>query len=376
VTMMKFAVLLLLGSLALVAANCPNSCSGHGTCGTHDKCTCYPNWKGLDCADRLCGYALAFADTPSATDVAHGYAECSGKGLCDRKSGECKCFPGYEGEGCRRATCPNGCSGHGTCEYLEDAAHDTAVQVGGAAGRSYMTPWDAKKYQVCKCDSGYKGVDCSQRLCPIGSDPLMTVAHTSEVQVVGVTDGDEVATPITGYFTLSYTDMFNAVWTTRPIKAIDPKAASDAASLAAEALSATEVKRALESIPNFAITDVTVAAASVAANTASATLVQVHVAYTITFAGQHNRGNQPTLVCDFAGCAVDGCQPYYAGVGGGASPDCRVITTTEGNGGADGTVTVGTFTCSGRGDCDHATGLCLCHSGYTEEDCSVQTVLL
>jgi hypothetical protein len=93
-------------------------------CGGTDKCSCYAQFTGADCSLRACPHALAWADTADGTNQAHYYAECANKGLCDRKTGECKCFDGYEGKGCRRATCPDYCSGHGTCEYIQELAGD------------------------------------------------------------------------------------------------------------------------------------------------------------------------------------------------------------------------------------------------------------
>merc|ERR1719181_2032671 len=119
---MRTAALFCVG-LGLVSA-CPNSCNRNGICGKDDKCSCYAGFQGADCSGRLCPFTLAWADTADGTNQAHYYAECGNKGMCDRKTGECKCFDGYEGKGCRRSTCPDSCSGHGTCEYIEELATD------------------------------------------------------------------------------------------------------------------------------------------------------------------------------------------------------------------------------------------------------------
>lgn len=65
---MKSGLLLRLSALAgtasLVAAECPNACSGHGTCGAYDMCTCYNGYMGNDCSERVCPFGLAHVDSP------------------------------------------------------------------------------------------------------------------------------------------------------------------------------------------------------------------------------------------------------------------------------------------------------------------------
>ena len=200
-------VLLALALVAPAAAECPNACSGHGTCGAFDECHCFPNWQEADCSGKTCPFALAHVDSPKGdldgsadaltgrtttviegstvypygtteqyplmvdsfgrelSNTAHAYAECGNKGLCDRKSGECECFPGYEGAGCQRASCPDPtCSGHGSCMSAKDLAkadHDNVYRL-----------WDKDVSMGCKCEPGFTGPTCSDKMCKYGVDPL------------------------------------------------------------------------------------------------------------------------------------------------------------------------------------------------------------
>merc|ERR1719181_493124 len=100
--------LLLALCLGIAHAACPNGCSGHGSCGNDDICQCYVDYlngdeEGGDCSQRRCAYGEAWVDAPSAPGVAHAMAECSGRGICDRETGNCECFEGYTG---RRACAP------------------------------------------------------------------------------------------------------------------------------------------------------------------------------------------------------------------------------------------------------------------------------
>ena len=99
--MMKQAALLLI-SLTVVSAYCPNGCSGHGSCSASpkDTCVCYQRresrallstiseretdlvdaWTGADCSLRTCPKGYAWAASPIADNSHKQLVECSGKG--------------------------------------------------------------------------------------------------------------------------------------------------------------------------------------------------------------------------------------------------------------------------------------------------------
>lgn len=149
---------------------CENSCSGHGLCEYNKNCACYSGidgeaeWTGPDCSLRTCPKDYAWVGSVVGSNDLHPWVECSNKGTCDRKSGTCECFTGYEGIACQRSICPNNCNEHGTCWPEKHLATANA--------RVYSTPWDRMKHVGCVCDAGYRGPACDLQECPSNADPL------------------------------------------------------------------------------------------------------------------------------------------------------------------------------------------------------------
>merc|ERR1712159_785214 len=281
------------------SAVCPNQCSGHGTCGADDVCTCYQNWgmadeEGGDCSEMNCPYEFAWVDTPDNTGRFHKYMECSGKGLCDRSTGECECFEGYTGKGCQRMTCPNDCSGHGTCEYIEElsfgsvpgqywggyrAHHVTHKTVAYGYDGIYTTAktfsanaaelWDNHKSMACVCDAGWIDVDCSRRMCPKANDVMderLNIADAFKYQIQNITlygagrDGNGTQSLIDDFydktFALTFTSTLNESFTTIPLK-IKNTADADISSVTdVEKMLGNDIEIALQALPNKVVTNV------------------------------------------------------------------------------------------------------------------------
>lgn len=149
---------------------CENHCSNHGTCQMNNNCLCFtgldgePEWTGPDCSLRTCPHDFAWVGSVVNANNLHPWSECSNKGICDRKSGVCACFAGYEGVACQRTLCPNNCNDRGTCWPEKHLA--------SKANRLYSAPWDAMKHVGCFCDPGFRGPACDLQECPSGGDPL------------------------------------------------------------------------------------------------------------------------------------------------------------------------------------------------------------
>ena len=126
---------------------------------------------------------------PSSAWRAHAPAECSGMGLCDRVTGGCRCFAGFEGDACQRSACLGGCSEHGRCVPMSQLASEATAEpfgpVGSYGGAPSGATWDADRVYGCACDSAWEvgygagqaqaaqwhGADCSLQRCPSGDDP-------------------------------------------------------------------------------------------------------------------------------------------------------------------------------------------------------------
>merc|ERR1711937_1112254 len=177
--------------------------------------------------------------------------------------------PGCAGVGCRRTTCPNGCSGHGVCMNDDisnyHAAGKTFLPSGDTDINTWGNLWSSNKFQGCKCDGGWSGNDCSLRQCPRGDGPETQCADElgNDVQYITCTN---VLVKKNHYFKLRFTDQVGNRYNTRAIVVNgDSNFVNDMTKEAYEALSldytkaaAHSIQTALESLPNFVVPKVEV----------------------------------------------------------------------------------------------------------------------
>eukprot|EP00619_Florenciella_sp_RCC1007_P001993 CAMPEP_0205921426 /NCGR_PEP_ID=MMETSP1325-20131115/12802_1 /ASSEMBLY_ACC=CAM_ASM_000708 /TAXON_ID=236786 /ORGANISM="Florenciella sp., Strain RCC1007" /LENGTH=406 /DNA_ID=CAMNT_0053289253 /DNA_START=105 /DNA_END=1325 /DNA_ORIENTATION=- len=392
-----------LSSVALSA--CPNMCSGHGSCRDDNWCECDKDYGAGDetfgdCSEMFCPYEIAWVDDPNQDGHYHNYRECAGKGICDRGTGECDCFDGYTGKGCARSTCPNDCSGHGTCEYIEEVGHggivpghydSTKNNLGIHKGsHKFVGPasemWDYHKTMKCVCDKGFFEIDCSKRMCHTGNDVLDTRLDASDVlqtQKQNITlyaagpTGNGSSSVVSEFygrtFALTFVSTLNESFTTIPI-VVEYQTDEFSTELALS----TQIEKALESLPNKVIDDCT---ANVTLGYDSLerghgfgvqydtiAFMQIEVA----FVGAGVQGTQNLLQVEMNECS-DGCMPKINGlnlVSAGFGENVTSFVAEKM------TADYNAYECGRRGKCDYDTGLCECFTGFVGETCGTQSSLV
>eukprot|EP00501_MAST-03F_sp_TOSAG23-6_P002425 GSMAST32.ASY1.ANO1.2534.1 assembled CDS len=380
--MMKLITLLIAINLSAVSAVCPNQCSNNGSCGESSKCTCYPGYTGADCSLRECSFGLSW--TAEGTGVVpagnglgglHPYTECSSKGICNRDSGECECFEGYTGQGCRRQQCPDDCSGHGRCVKL--VKDESTYSADGTAQFSTQF-WDSQKTRVCECNRGYEGYNCNLRICPKGDDPITdcdsntsgdhtNAAAHNMVQRLWVATTDEVGTCSDPQHTTkatyecstsggTWTEVVNGFYLKGELANDNQKQGT------LLQYTADRIRDALQDLPNFAIPKV-----NVTNYIDSHSGIPWGNAFDITFTDSSTSGKQNLLECVYQGHECNGSQPkmssWAVSVEKGIWEVVETGKTLEEN-----------ASCGNRGLCDTSTGICQCFEGHTGENCGTQTI--
>ena len=345
---------------------------------------CAAGYGGADCSLRLCPHtATSFASGEDelsigaseglfwTTDIGqkstatfhgrHVYRECAGRGICDYSTGECDCFPGFTGRGCRRHECPNSCSGHGVCVDDDLNLYHNTHAVGdvdvldsdlypATASSSDPNLWSANVQQGCVCDGGWTGHDCSLRLCPVGDDPETDCSDelAYDVQQITCTGLDKT---VDHFFSAAYTTPLGTRYNTPPVIIhafnVDDNVTSTTSSL----------QTALESLPNFAIptVEVSMAFGSLAGSEFTANLL-------VTFSDPVNSGEQPLLEVTYSDRCDAGSSSYFE------NEDTSFACTVE-RVSASSTLRE-QAECSNRGLCNTRTGECACYDGYEGVACN------
>lgn len=354
---------------------------------------------GRNCHKRTCPYGLSMQTSthlhgldagrvpglvdPSSSETTAGHTvqECSGSGVCDRFTGECICFKGFNGAACDVVGCPNNCNGKGYCAPMTTVNEKSAKTTDSFASAE----WSRSKIYQCVCDHGYFGGDCSQRQCPIGVDPAYECEEGmyDDMQEVDI---DALTSPITHgsdtynpprTFSLGFAPAQSPgieMYITSPIEIIEnsdsenyPCKISAQPDAKCSVAQADLIQQALEQLPNNVLESVQVRSTKHATNKNTYNLIFSHAA---TPGKQHLVACNPQLPQGLGPCA-SGVVPKLDndGMNGlkiGTSCQVRRVGTPEtvpGTSYRPGTV------CSNRGICNSQTGQCKCIEGAAGRAC-------
>jgi len=96
---------------------CYNNCNGRGTCDVYDRCNCWPGYDNApDCSRRTCPKGIAYSakaekinnnNNNNNNDYIipnpHMLYECSNRGICNTRTGQCECEAGWTGDACQQS---------------------------------------------------------------------------------------------------------------------------------------------------------------------------------------------------------------------------------------------------------------------------------
>lgn len=222
------------------------------------------------------------------------------------------------------------CNGNGECMSMAALAK-TGRTNGDPTPVTYGTnpndplTWDSDQMRGCFCSEGWEGFDCSLKSCPKGDDP-QTLKQANEVQHISCTDfGDS------GSFALTFRGE-----TTRILEGIE---------------SAVDLEAALNALPSTGRVSVTYADPSIYSGAPDLLADSLHLC----------RSSNQIIAVEFLS----------------PTGDVPPITAKKlENFGIDDSIEVSEFikgtkeyiVCSGRGLCNHDTGLCECFTGFASSD--------
>eukprot|EP01032_Pedospumella_encystans_P026307 gene26307-29717_t len=313
-----------LGIFGLCNAACPNDCSKRGKCSIENVCICDELYRvAPDCSQQSCPFGRAWADKASAVDTAHASAECSNLGHCNRKTGTCECFDGFEGYACERTKC--NCNGHGVCQTT-GVLYQTYNPV--IRTDSYEL-WDEEHTTSCVCDYGYTGPSCNIRMCPKGDDPF---TYFSDYRAIIITLSAYSA-GFSGSFKLTY----------------------DSLTIAIPASGWTDelCQQAFQALPAFKTVRCSLSFATTRYGGFSLQVEFIEFAPIPYQNNIYTHEGDPALSafkCDTSGITTTG------------SVTCGITNVVYGS-------LPEYVYCSNRGTCDTTTGLCKCYSNFITANC-------
>jgi len=274
-----------------------------------------------------CPLGKSWFSFPTADNEAHSDSVCSDMGICNRDTGECDCRQGFEGSACERLDCLQDCHGNGECLSMATLAEKYELN-GDPTPKSYGNDpnnpltWDGDQIFGCLCTEGHEAYNCLANSCPKGDDPQTQHQH-NEVQQLSCTDSNDA-----GSFHLSFRGETVSVSATT---------------------TAAEAETLLNSL---------------------STLERVSVSY-----------EDPAIYVGASGLDADALQICRSSEGlvnieflspTSNVPELIISNTVD----IDGDLTITTvqdgnkeyIDCSGRGLCDHTSGLCKCFTGFVSSD--------